>query len=118
MIEIIDWKTGKEEKGADVQIGAYAIYAMQRWNVPLESIRAYLVFLTNPVPVLKEHPLSAALIEEARGTISKSIEAMCALLSDVRKNVPKPREAFPFTENERLCSNCHFYKICEKYAKT
>ena len=43
IIEIYDWKTGKNDsEAASVQIGAYAIYAMKKWNVPLEEIRAYL----------------------------------------------------------------------------
>ena len=116
LIEILDWKTGKEEKeAAGVQIGAYAIYAMKKWGVPLDKIRAYLVYLTNSVPVLQEKPLNQELIEETKEIMSKSIGDMRALLSDVPKNVPKPKETFAFTKNERLCSNCSFYKICEKY---
>ena len=114
-IDIIDWKTGKEERVAGVQIGAYAIYAMQKWNVPLENVRAYLVFLTNPVPALQEQKLSEAVIEQTRKTISSSVAAMQALLSDIPRNVPKAREQFAFTKNERLCSTCNFYKMCEKY---
>ena len=115
-IEILDWKTGKEEKAAaGVQIGAYALYAMKKWGVSLDKIRAYLVYLTNAVPVLQEKPLSDTLIEETKDIMSKSIGDMRALLSDVRKNVPKQKEAFAFTKNERFCSNCNFYKICEKY---
>jgi len=116
-IEILDWKTGKEEKeAAGVQIGAYAIYAMKKWGVSLDKIRAYLVYLTNPVPVLQEKPLNQELIEETKEIMSKSIGDMRELLSDVPKNLPKPKEMFAFTKNERLCSNCSFYKICEKYA--
>lgn len=115
LVEILDWKTGKEEKEASVQIGVYAVYAMRRWNVPLEKVRAYLVFLTNPVPSLQEQALSQAVIEEAKKTISASVARMQALLADVAKNAPKPREAFAFTENTRLCSYCNFYAMCEKY---
>ena len=116
LIEIIDWKTGKEsESEPTVQIGAYAIYAMQKWNVPLEKIRAYLVYLTNPVPALREQPLSETLIRETQQTMLKSIADMRALLSDPVRNVPKDRAQFAFTENVRLCGNCNFYKMCEKY---
>ena len=116
LIEIIDWKTGKEEKSeASVQIGAYAIYAMQRWNVPLEQVRAYLVFLTHAVPVLQEQPLNDKTLVDARKTITDSIAAMREVLADPDRNVPKSRDHFPFTQNERLCSHCSFYKMCEKY---
>ena len=115
IVEIFDWKTGKEEKGATIQIGAYAIYAMQKWNIPLSGIRAYLVYLSGPDPVPQEQPLTGKLIEDARNTISKSISQMKTLLLDPKRNIPKPREFFKFTENERLCSYCNFYKMCEKY---
>ncbi len=117
-IEIIDWKTGKEEKegAASVQVGAYAIYAMRKWNVPLSQIRAYLVYLTNPIPSLQEQPLSEALLSSTKEFIAQSVGNMRSLLVDVEKNVPKNREAFAFTENTRLCSYCSFYKICEKYS--
>lgn len=116
MIEIFDWKTGKEEKGSSIQIGAYAIYAMQKWDVPLSKIRAYLVYLSSPDPAPQEQPLTEKMIEDARGTISKSIRQMKTLLLDSKRNIPKPREFFKFTDNERLCAYCNFYKMCEKYA--
>lgn len=115
VIEIYDWKTGKEEKGAGIQIGAYALYAMKKWNVPLEAIRAYLVFLTQPNPAPQEQAVNSALLERTQAEMSKSISEMRGLLADPAKNVPKEKENFPFTENTRLCSTCNFYKICEKY---
>ena len=117
-IEIFDWKTGKEEKdSASVQIGAYAIYAMQKWKVPLDQIRAYLVYVSNPDPAPQEQALGPALIEKTREVMSESIRGMRDLLADPARNIPKPREAFRFTENERFCTNCNFYKMCEKYKK-
>ena len=114
-IEIYDWKTGKEEKEASVQIGAYAIYAMQKWGVPLEKIRAFLLYLSAPLPAVKEQKLTAALIQETEKAMKESIEGMRALLEDPIRNVPKARESFAFTKNERFCQNCNFLKMCEKY---
>ncbi len=116
-IEIYDWKTGKEENGGEptVQIGAYAIYAMQKWKTPLEGLKAYLFNLSNPAPTPQEQILTEALIEKTKSTMRESIEAMRAMLEDASKNIPKPRENFKFTENTRLCNFCNFYKICEKY---
>jgi hypothetical protein len=117
IIEIYDWKTGKNDaEAAAVQIGAYAIYAMKKWNVPLEGIRAYLFNLGSPNPVPQNQPLSAALITETEKVMRESITGMRKLLSDPVKNVPLPAQAFAFTENTRLCGYCNFYKMCEKYA--
>jgi len=119
-IEIYDWKTGKEENGGEptVQIGAYAIYAMQKWKAPLEGLKAYLFNLSNPAPRPQEQILTESLIEKTKATMRGSIEAMSAMLEDVSKNIPKPRENFKFTDNTRLCDFCNFYKICEKYQAT
>ena len=117
MIEIYDWKTGKEEKEVSIQIGAYAIYAMQKWKVPLEKIKAFLLYLSTPSPAVKEQKLTASLIEETERGMLESIEAMRTLLADPVRNVPKARELFEFTKNERMCQNCNFLKMCEKYPK-
>ncbi len=116
LIEIYDWKTGKDDgAAASVQIGAYAVYAMQKWNVPLEEIRAYLFNLSAESPMPNPQPVSKELIDSTRKVMAKSIEGMKQLLEDPEKNIPLPRENFKFTENTRLCDFCNFYKICEKY---
>ena len=114
-IEIYDWKTGKEEKQVSIQVGAYAVYAMQKWKVPLEKVKAYLFYLSSPAPVAMEQELTPALIEATKQAMSESIEAMHSLLSDPKKNIPKDRKFFQYTQNERLCQYCNFLKICEKY---
>ncbi len=121
LIEIYDWKTGKEnnrdgeDSAQDIQLGTYAIFAMQRWEVPLEKIRTTLFHLGSAHPVPKNVPLTASLIEATKDAISKSIVEMQRLLSDPSRNIPKPKENFQFTQNTRLCNFCNFYKICEKY---
>ena len=115
LVEIYDWKTGKDDKDPSVQIGAYAIYAMQKWQVPLKDIRAYLLFVSAPSPKAQEQRLDERLLLEAEKTVVNSMDEMRALLSDVARNVPMARENFRYTENERLCANCNFYKMCEKY---
>ena len=115
-IEIFDWKTGKDDsEAAVVQIGAYVLYAMQKWNVPVENVRAFLFNLGTPKPVANEQSVTQELIQSATVTISASIRQMRELMADPLKNIPKPRENFSFTENARLCGYCSFYKICEKY---
>ena len=114
--EIYDWKTGKSDKEASVQIGAYAMYAMQKWKIPLEKIRAYLFNLSNDMPSPEPQNLSAALLDETRALIARSAGEMKGLLLDPERNIPKPAENFPYTEDERRCSFCNFYKICGKYA--
>ncbi len=116
-VEIYDWKTGKNDaEAASVQIGAYAIYAMGKWGVKLSDIRAYLFNLGTPGAKPDPQPVHEELIAETRRVIASSIAEMKGLLDDPARNVPKPREQFKFTENERFCGTCNFLRICEKHA--
>ena len=118
VVEIYDWKTGKDENAdTSVQMGAYAIYAMQKWSLPLSSIRAYIFNLSNPPASAKAQPLTEELIENTRAFIRESAAGMRKLLLDARRNIPLPRENFKYTDNARFCDSCNFHKICEKYQK-
>ncbi len=118
-IEIFDWKTGKNDsEAAAVQIGAYALYAMKKWSVPVDSIRAFLFNLGSARPEPQEQLVSDALIQGTVRAMSESIQSMRALLLDPAKNVPQAISEFKFTQNERLCGYCNFYKICEKYTSS
>jgi hypothetical protein len=117
MVEIYDWKTGKTNGDTDVQMGTYAVYATQKWGVPLEKIRAFVVNLTSPFPRAEACPVTRELVDSTTSFIRESVRQMQSLLSDPARNVPKPEENFQFTQNTRLCDSCNFYKICEKYQK-
>ncbi len=117
IIEIYDWKTGKEDGDASLQMSAYAIYAMQKWNIGLSGVRTYLFNLSAPMAAAKEQPLTEASVEKAREFMRESIAGMKKLLLDVRRNIPLPRQNFKYTENTRFCDSCNFYKICEKYVQ-
>ena len=115
-IEIYDWKTGKNDgEAAAVQIGAYAIYAMRKWKEPVENIRAFLFNLGSPSPVPSEQAVSQELLDKTVAAMSASIQEMRKLLLDPAKNVPLPAASFRYTENDRFCGTCNFYKICEKF---
>lgn len=116
IIEIYDWKTGKiSNQDFDVQMGAYALYAMGKWGIPLEKVRAFILNLTPDLPVAEEQVLTPFLLDQTKEVMKKSIQEMQAMLDDVLRNIPKKREVFKFTENTRICDSCNFYKICEKY---
>ncbi len=116
VVEIYDWKTGKNgSEDASVQIGTYVIFAMQKWNVGLEDVKAFIFSLSGPDPKPDPKTVSQTLIDSTKEIMKASILEMQKLLSDPAKNVPLERENFKFTENARLCDFCNFYKICEKY---
>lgn len=118
IIEIYDWKTGKTNGDADVQLAAYAFYAMKKWKIPLTGLRTFLVNLTAEIPHAQEYPLNEAILADARSFIAGSISRMQELLEDPKRNVARPESAFAFTSDEKFCDRCSFFRICEKYAKS
>lgn len=116
-IEIYDWKTGKSDTEASVQIGAYALYAMDKWKESLSNIRAFLVNISTEFVAPTEQILNEGILEDAKKTIALSIAEMRSCLTDPLKNIPKPEEEFPYTENDRLCDYCAFKKICRRFTK-
>lgn len=117
LIEIYDWKTGKDESGAaDIQLGTYVFYAMKKWQLSADKIKTYLFYLNTPGTKPELQTVSGALLERAGAYIKQSVMAMTTLLEDVEKNLPKSREFFKLALNDRLCSFCNFYKLCERGA--
>ncbi len=116
VVEIYDWKTGKaQETGSDIQIGTYVLYAMQKWGVGLDKIRAFIVNLSAPNVQPDSRPLSPELLQTTQDFIAQSVQGMQLLLEDPKKNIPKPSPAFAYAANLSVCQLCNFYKICEKY---
>lgn len=116
-IEIFDWKTGKAETGAaTVQMGTYAMYAMGKWQVPLESLRAYLMFVAQSPCYATEAPLGQGTIDETKTVIAQSVRLMRELMADPKKNIPRPEDDFAYTDNAKLCDFCNFRKICKKFS--
>src|SRR3989338_2672676 len=78
LIEIYDWKTGKPDasEGASIQMAVYAMYAMQKWKIPLSKIQTYLFNLTEDPAQRKAQPLSESSMEAAKKTLSTGIADM------------------------------------------
>ncbi len=116
-VEIYDWKTGKNDpSAATVQMGAYAIYAMGKWKLPVTHVRAFLVNLSTPFAVPEEQKIDAELIARAEAVMRESIAGMRGLLADAAKNTPKAPAEFAYARDPRTCEYCNFHKMCERFA--
>ena len=111
-VYIYDWKTGKVAKEIEFNLAQYALYAQQKWDVDLNLIRLFDVYLNQQLPV-KVKPTNR-LIDSAKVFIEKSIDSMKELLTDVENNkteidlfpvVGEDRESYP-------CSYCSFQTVC------
>ncbi len=86
-IYIYDLKTGKSlSEDLSIQLGCYALYAMEKWNAPPESVSIIEYNLssdrTNWFSVSQEE------MKGIKGYINGSIKDMQSLLTDVPNNTP------------------------------
>ncbi len=113
-VHVLDWKTGKERGVDHVQVGVYALYAQQKWRVPVEAVVGGLVYLAGNgttagerVSVAADAPALAACTDAMRS----SIAAMKATLDDAAGNVAR-EEGFQKLENPEDCRRCPFRRPC------
>ncbi|HEX8820026.1 MAG TPA: PD-(D/E)XK nuclease family protein [Archangium sp.] len=111
---VVDWKTGKARDGYDEQVLGYALYVTQRYGLPLENVRASLVYLNDGV----EHAVHVDqdAVEGFKARFAGSVARMRELLSDPASNTPKDASAFPQTEDLTACVRCAFRRPCGREA--
>ena len=113
-VHVLDWKTGKERDVDHTQVGIYALYAGQKWNVPAEEVRGGLVYLVpNGTPGGEVVPVAAdaAALEACQAKMRASIAEMRAALADPVKNVAA-EEAFPRPAARDVYARCAFRRPC------
>ena len=108
---ILDWKTGGERADMKWQLAAYALHARDHWQVPVEQLRAFDVFLAEDR--MLEVPLDADMLAQVETRISDSLQAMRDRLTDVATNQPLPVEEFEATEHAGECARCFFAELCD-----
>jgi hypothetical protein len=110
-IYIYDWKTGKSlSEDLSIQLGCYALYAMEKWHAPPDSLRIIEYNLSfnksNWFSVTREEA------DAIQGYIRGSMKDMHSLLIDVDHNIPMEEDRFSKVKDERVSFRCNFRKIC------
>ena len=111
---IVDWKTGKAREGYDDQVLGYALYLQARYQLPLERMRAVLVYVNDGVE--QDVPIDPEAVRAFEAKFEESVAGMRALLADAAANVPLPESAFPKTEDLSACARCPFRRPCGREA--
>ncbi len=111
---VVDWKTGKVREGYEEQVLGYALYVSQRYRLPLEKVRASLVYLNDGV----EHQVQVdqSAVEGFMARFSASVERMRGLLANATTNTPREEAAFERTEDLAACARCSFRRPCGREA--
>ena len=114
---VYDWKTGKSlSEDLSVQLGCYALYALEKWNIPPESLSIIEYNLSfdksNWFSVTQEE------MKGIKGYINGSIKDMQSLLTNALNNLPMEEDRFSKIEDERVSFRCNFRKVCQPTSQT
>ncbi len=108
---LYDWKTGLPTNDDILQLSAYALYAADKWDLPLDKVKVIPVYLS------KENfsgaPVENLDIDRAKNYIQTSITGMKSRLRDIAGNKAHI-EDFPKTGNHIKCGACFFQEVCRK----
>jgi hypothetical protein len=112
-VYIYDWKTGKSlSEDLSIQLGCYALYAMEKWNIPPESLS--IIEYNLSINKSNWFSVSQEEMKGMRGYIHGSIKDMQSLLTDVSNNIPMEEDRFSKVEDEHVISRCNYRKVCRK----
>lgn len=108
-LQLVDWKTGGGGEGAALQLGGYALYALEMLGV--EPARVDLLEVNLREGKVTAHPSDPAAIERVRDHVRLSVRSMKAYLKDPEQNLGAEVD-FEKTENRRICRWCNFRSVC------
>lgn len=108
-LQLVDWKTGGTGGDASLQLGGYALYALEVLGVDLPRVDLLEVNLREGK--VTSHPWDEASLERVREHVRFSVRAMKAYLRDPEKNLADEAN-FERTEDPRICRWCNFRGIC------
>jgi len=110
-IIIYDWKTGKSlSEDLSIQLCSYAFYAIEKWNLPPESLEVVEYNLNSNKA--NSFSVTMAEVEGIKGYIKGSVKDMQSLLKDSENNIPLPEDDFSKVDDERAVGRCNFRKVC------
>jgi hypothetical protein len=109
-LQLIDWKTGGGNgEGASLQLGGYALYALEVLRVDLPRVDLLEVNLREGK--VSRHPWDESSLDRVREHIRLSVRAMKAYLKDPETNLADEAN-FEKTEELRICRWCNFRGVC------
>lgn len=115
--DIYDWKSGSAPNQpswidldqAELQVSVYQLWPHKRFNVPLNAIRAHLVYLGNP-PGHKVFEMDGNRKEYFLNLIGRSIEREKQFL-ELRSGDLRD---FDYASSHRVCRLCVFKRLCQR----
>jgi hypothetical protein len=108
---LADWKTGSPRDEDRDQVLGYALYARDKWGVPLDKVKARLVYLGSGEE--REVGVDPAAMDGFYEHFRQSVAAMREALRDRLANVAA-RDDFSMAADLAACADCAFRRLCER----
>ena len=108
-LQLVDWKTGGSGEDAALQLGGYALYALEILRV--DPGRVDLLEVNLREGRVTTHPCDPAILERVREHVRLSVRTMKAYLKDPDGNLAEEAN-FERTEDLRICRWCNFRGVC------
>jgi hypothetical protein len=108
-LQLVDWKTGGNGEDASLQLGGYALYALEVMRVDLPRVDLLEVNLREAR--VTSHRWDVEMLERVREHIRLSVRAMKAYLRDPAANAADESN-FERAEDLRICRWCNFRSVC------
>lgn len=97
-----DWKTGKERKESNLQLGAYVLFAMQKYNKAPEDIFSEIIYLASSGRS-RPYGFSSDQLDEVKEIVVSDFELM---------NASYEIDRFPADPTPKKCFTCSFASVC------
>jgi hypothetical protein len=108
-LQLVDWKTGGNGEGASLQLGGYALYALEVLRVDLPRVDLLEVNLRDGK--VTAHPWDEVSLDRVREHVRLSIRSMKAYLKDPELN-QADESNFEKAEELKICRWCNFRAVC------
>lgn len=106
---VVEWKTGEPRQEHREQVAVYGLWV--RETMGEEPARARVHYLLEGA--VEELELGDRELEAASGRITEGLEEMRGYVEDPAVNRPRPKEAFPMTDERWECYRCSYLELCE-----
>lgn len=108
-LTVVEWKTGEPREEDREQVSAYGLWVRETMDeAPGRALVHYLLDGT-----ARELELGERQLEAATGRIAEGLEEMRAYVEDPSVNRPRPKDAFPMTDDRWACYRCSYLELCE-----
>jgi hypothetical protein len=111
-IYILDWKTGKaDERKHKKQLIGYSTWASNNFGKDASQIfpvTAYLLPQYSEISI----KVTEADINAFTAAVKTETAEMYAMLTNVEQNIPKGKQEFAKTTNQKICGFCNYRELC------